>query len=665
MNAGRMGTALGLVMALVIIAATAIGLYAAPGSGSRIPNDGDHGSPVDWQPEPSLDGGLQRFASQQELEDFLATAPSYPGYWFGNGRGGIQFFTADSFLGASESAAPGYSLTNIQVEGVDEADIVKSDGRYIYLAVDNRLIIARAYPAEEARVIWERELEGPIVGLFISGDRLAVLECGGPVYATGWRGGLLAEGSSGSYEVETSIRVYDVTDRADPVLDRELSVDGYYVSARMIGDYVYLVASGSAWIAEDNVSLPRIEGDDGTVRIQAEEIWHSGTPDSGYSFTTILSVNVIDDDEEAGHETLLVGGASTVYVSPDNIYITFPEWRDASGQTSIHRINIDQGRIEYQATGKVPGSLLNQFSLDEQGEYLRVATTDWNRDESDANWQDNNLYVLDQSLDIFGRLENVAPGESIHAARFMGDRCYLVTFEQTDPLFVIDLADPGHPAVLGELVMPGFSDYLHPYDETHLIGVGMLDSSVKISLYDVTDPAHPGEMSTYLVGDSARSGAEGWTWASTPVLYDHRAFLFDRERGLLVLPVSMESWAHRVPSEWGPMEDGIAVSSDHNWSSWQGAYVFDVSLEKGLELAGRISHYRSERDGSEEFRPEPWVLDSDESAYSDYYLDYESFYRCAIERSLYIGDVLYTISDQQIGMNNLETLAEIGEISLN
>ncbi len=457
--------------------------------------------------------------------------------------------------------------------------------------------------------------------------------------------------------METSIRVYDVTDRADPVLDRELSVDGYYVSARMIGDYVYLVASGSAWIAEDNVSLPRIEGDDGTVRIQAEEIWHSGSPDSGYSFTTILSVNVFDDDEEAGHETLLVGGASTVYVSPDNIYITFPDWSDASGKTSIHRIRIDQGRIEYQATGKVPGSLLNQFSLDEQGGYLRVATTDWNWEESSQARQDNNVYVLNQSLDIFGRLENVAPGESIHAARFMGDRCYLVTFEQTDPLFVIDLADPGHPAVLGELVMPGFSDYLHPYDETHLIGIGMLNSSVKISLYDVTDPAHPSEMSTYLVGDGTGNGP---SWASTPVLYDHRAFLFDRERGLLVLPVSTESWGYRVPSEGESMEDGIAVSSAYNGSSWQGAYVFDVSLEKGLELAGRISHYAGEN-GSGEFHPEPWYPDQDGASYSEY----ESFYRCAIERSLYIGDVLYTISDQQIGMNHLETLAEIGEISLN
>ncbi len=197
MKAGRIGTVLGLVMVLVIIAATAIGLYAAPGSGSRIPNDNDHGGQVDWQLEPSLDGGLQRFASREELENFLATAPSYPGYWFSNGRGGDLVFSADSFFGTSESAAPGYSLTNIQVEGVDEADIVKSDGRYIYLAIDNRLIIARAYPAEEARVIWEQEMEGPIVGLFISGDRLAVLECGGPVHATGWGWAMIAEGSSG------------------------------------------------------------------------------------------------------------------------------------------------------------------------------------------------------------------------------------------------------------------------------------------------------------------------------------------------------------------------------------------------------------------------------------------------------------------------------------
>ena len=633
MKTGRFGTALALVMVLAIIAATAIGLSVWPASGGGNQSTDDHGDPIDWQPEPSPAGGLQRFASYEEMAEFLEAAPEYPGYWYVNDQSGtLRFGTGDS-LAAAEST-PDYSRTNIQVEGVDEADIVKTDGQYIYLAVGNRLIIARAYPPGEARVVWERKLDGSIQGLFINGDSLAVLQSAGPLYATGLRWGLGMESLTASYNDQTSIRVYDVTDREEPDLQRELSVDGYCVSARMIGDYVYLIASGSVWRTEDDVDLPRIDGGSGTAQIAAEEVWHSETPDNGYCFTTIMSVNVTNSDEEARHQTLLVGSASTVYVSPDNIYVTFPDWSATSGKTSIHRIHVDLGRIEYHATGEVPGSLLNQFSMDESGGYLRVATTDWNwatEASSAAPRQDNNVYVLDQDLDIFGRLENVAPNETIHAARFMGHRCYLVTFEQTDPLFVIDLTDPGHPQILGELVMPGYSDYLHPYDENHLIGIGMLGSSVKISLYDVTDTGSPEEMSTYLVGGDSNDGG----WSSTPVLDDHRAFLFDRERGLLVLPVSSDRTVYRESKDMGY----------YDFSSWQGAYVFDVSLNDGLELRGRISHCSGETGGSPD-------------------TDYELYYGSAIERSLYIGDVLYTISYRQIGMNDLETLAEIGEISL-
>src|SRR5512137_1781738 len=177
-------TVLGLAIVLAVIAATAISCFAASGhrtAGPEIPGGDTHGTPVDWKPEPSLSGGLQRFSSYQELKDFLKTAPSYPGYWhLGGGRGDVLF------MGDAKSTAElgngGYSRTNIQVEGVDEADIVKGDGEYIYLAIDNRLVIARAYPPQNARILYRIELEGNIEGLFINGDRLAVLESGGSLY---------------------------------------------------------------------------------------------------------------------------------------------------------------------------------------------------------------------------------------------------------------------------------------------------------------------------------------------------------------------------------------------------------------------------------------------------------------------------------------------------
>jgi inhibitor of cysteine peptidase len=637
MKGGQIKTALGLAMVLVVIAAVAVGCFTVSGSWIAKPAGNEVSTPVEWKPEPSLAGGLQRFSSYQELRDFLETHPSYLGYWYSSdGRG--AFLSMGDVKANSEGGDGDYSRTNIQVEGVDEADIVKSDGEYIYLATDNRVVIARAYPTKEARVLCELEFEGYIDGLFINGDRLVVLENPSLAYVYGAERSL-----SYSYVTKTSVRVYDLSDREHPVLERDVSVDGYYVSARMIGDYVYLIASGSAWMANDDVSLPRIYEDGGTVEIQPAEVWHSDTHDYGYGFTTIMSVNTVNDDEEPVHETLLLGSASTIYVSPSNIYVTFTEWSTGSEKTSIHRIHIDEGRIEYHATGEVPGRLLNQFSMDENGEYFRVATTigyAWDHVAKSTS----KVFVLDQTLDIVGRLENLAPGEQIYSARFMGSRCYLVTFKKVDPLFVIDLTNPTQPRVLGELKITGYSDYLHPYDENHVIGIGKEASDqgdfawyqgVKISLFDVSDVANPKEIAKYEIGDRG---------TDSPVLNDHKAFLFDRSKNLLVLPVSV---AEIDPSQY---PSGVP-SWGYGEVVWQGAYVFDISLTGGLELRGRISHCA-----------EMGIPVHGSSAIWSSNSGYDS---CWIERSLYIGNVLYTISDQMIGMNDLETLEKIGGISLN
>jgi inhibitor of cysteine peptidase len=210
----------------------------------------------------------------------------------------------------------------------------------------------------------------------------------------------------------------------------------------------------------------------------------------------------------------------------------------------------------------------------------------------------------------------LAPGEQIYSARFMGDRCYLVTFEQIDPFFVIDVANPTAPKVLGYLKIPGFSGYLHPYDNNHVIGIGEQDNSVKLSLFDVTDVTAPTETSKYIVE------AE---YSYSPVLYDHKAFLFDKTKQLLALPVSTNSFLVR---------DGVR-SGDSDY--WQGAYIFDVSLEQGFVLEGTITH----QSGTDQYE-----------------------YGHSVQRILYIGDVLYTISDIQVKMNSLETLAEINEVEL-
>ncbi len=383
----------------------------------------------------------------------------------------------------------------------------------------------------------------------------------------------------------------------------------------MIGDYVYVVISQWTYYQNDEVALPRIYSNDGVEEIPATEIYYLDIPDYSYAYTTIVAVNVQNDAQDPMCKSFLLGATSIMYVSLNNIYITSPE----NERTLIYRIHIEENQIEFVANGEVPGYVLNQFSMDEHEDYFRIATTTgqvWNSEAPSKN----HIYVLDMDLNIVGRLEDLAPGEKIYSARFMGDRCYLVTFRKVDPLFVIDLKDPYNPEVLGQLKITGYSDYLHPYDENHVIGVGKETvaaeqgdfswyQGVKISLFDVSDVENPKEIDKYEIGDR---GTE------SPVLRDHKAFLFDESKNLLVMPVSV-------------------VESGKDFV-WQGAYVFDISLDEGLVLKGRITHLE------------------DTSSYSSYLYH--------VKRSLYIDNVLYTISDKKIKMNSLEDLEQINEIEL-
>jgi len=558
---------------------------------------------------------LKKFSSYEELKNFVkasSQAYSYPYWSFPLPRLPFATFTENAPRGygltgnTAGYSVPDYSTTNIQVEGVDEADIVKTDGEYIYVVSNKSVVIVKAYPAEEAEVVSEIDLDGTLRGVFINGDRLVVFE-------------------DDRYRV--FIKVYDVSDRTNPIRARNDSLDGYYFNSRMIGDYVYVVINQPAYCKEDEVELPKIYSDDGVKEISATDIYYSDISDYSYAFTTIVAVNVHNDDQEPTLEPFLLGTTSNMYVSLNNIYITFPE----NDKTFIYRIHMDENEMECKASGEVPGYVLNQFSMDEHEGYFRIATT-----TSVNAMSRNNVYVLDMDLDMVGKLENLAPGETIYSARFMGGRCYLVTFRKIDPLFVIDLEDPRNPRVLGQLKITGYSDYLHPYDENHVIGIGKETvaadegdfawyQGVKISLFDVSDVENPKEIDKYEVGDRG---------TDSPILTDHKALLFDKSKNLFVIPVLVaEIDEEKYPSGVPPYTYGDYV--------WQGAYVFDISLEE-LVLKGRITHLEDENDLMK----------------SGYY--FSSPY--SVKRALYIDNVLYTISDKKVKMNSLENLEEINEV---
>jgi len=601
-------------------------------------------------------GSMRQFGSVEELKTYLEDrGESYPMWSI---RGGAVFEVSsvkssvsavDAAVSAAQAATAAaeavqassgltgfdldYSGTNIQVEGVDEADIVKTDGGYIYIAKGKSVLIVKAYPAEEAQLLTKIDVGLTVQDLYVAGDKLVVFSYVEPY--TVFYDVLMPE-----YENEkpkTRVEVYDIEDRSSPELERALTIDGLYFNSRLIGDHVYYIVTNPAYIDEDVVVLPTIrEGKTWSV-VEAEDVWYPNVTRGWVSYHTVTAFNVQDPEAEVNAETFLLDTGTSLYVSMENLYIVSYNWSEGS---VITKIGIGDGGITFRANGTVPGYVLNQFSMDENDGYFRIATT--SRIVTTSNgWRrsvvGNNVYVLDPALNTVGSLEGLAPGEEIYSARFMGDRCYLVTFKKVDPLFAIDLSDPENPEVLGKLKIPGFSNYLHPYDEDTLIGVGKeteeakegdfaWHQGIKISLFDVSDVENPRELAKIEIGDRG---------SDSPALYDHHAFLFSRARNLLVIPI-LEAQIDEDDFA------GVVPLNCYGDFVYQGAYVFDVSRD-GIELRGRVTH-----------------IDDDSLLKSGFW--FESEY--AVERSLYIEDNLYTISQGRMKINDLGTLEEVTTVEL-
>ena len=573
---------------------------------------------------------LKRFSSYTELKKFMEENLETP--YYGVYRGTDVVFLADS---SETSPTVEYSKTNVQVEGVDEADIVKTDGKYIYVASGGNVTIVKAYPPEEAEILSKIELNGTVTGIYVNKDRLIVFGGNFPFFRAFY--------AYEPFHEQTSVKVYDISDRRTPTLKRNISLSGWYFNSRMIDDYVYVVVNSPAIKTNEEgeieVLLPKISVNNREKTVPASKIYYSEVSDYYYTYTVIMAINVQNDQEEPTYETILMGITSSMYVSLNNIYLVVPKWSETGTEvTIIHRIHIEGSKIKYEATGQVPGRVLNQFSMDEYRGYFRIATTTGHvaRNMGEAT-SANHIYILDMNMSIVGKIENIALGEKIYSARFMGNRCYLVTFKKVDPFFVIDLEDPTNPKILGKLKISGYSDYLHPYDENHIIGIGKETveaeegdfawyQGVKISLFDVSDVKNPKEISKYVIGDR---GTE------TPVLYDHKALLFDKNRNLLVIPVLVAE----IDEEEYPEEVPPYVHGEY---TWQGVYVFNISLEEGIVLRGKITHLENETISTIYYWYSPYM----------------------VKRALYIGNILYTISDKKIKMNSLDTLEEINEIKL-
>jgi inhibitor of cysteine peptidase len=654
---------------------------------------------------------LKTFSSFEEFENFVSTnmqianQNTYAWDALKNTRGespaAMDVAEADGQGAPTTLTVSDYSATNIQVQGVDEADIVKTDGEYLYVVSESAIYILKAYPPNQARLLSKITLDQTYgAKIYVNNNKLVVLAdqpfFGIREYANSqdWEDTESSNVENKTitpddepydepiddapvmpyiYIDEVFLKVYDITDKANPVLSRTVKLNGTLSGSRMIGDYVYMVTNQLATQPNYNketgvdVILPVIAGDK-VKEIEADEIHYINVTDQYYFLTTIIAVNTVNDGAEPTYEVFLTSQTTNLYVSLKNMYLITPDtsnWllrsesaEESRQETLIYRVKLDKQKIVVEAEGSVPGFVLNQFSMDEYDGYFRIATTEWNSrwtDEIFSSESTNNLFILDMDLNIRGKLENIAPDESIYSTRFMGDKVYMVTFRQIDPFFVIDASDPTQPKILGYLKIPGYSSYLHPYDENHIIGVGMQDSALKLSLFDVTDFSAPKEIAKYMV--------EGG-WSSSTALYDHKAFLFSKAKNLLALPVTLN--VYRVfdgveEPVVEPRETNGAIGDDeeanvtvgsaevrvdtaeekseisYQSSYYQGAYVFDISTEQGFILKGNITHLDREN-------------------------QYE--YLLAINRIIYIEDAIYTISDKIVKINDLESLEAVTEIQL-
>lgn len=574
------------------------------------------------------DGMLPTFASTDELQEFVEARRS--------DSLGDHYASADLSRGTADevsqdSTSADYSMTNIQVEGVDEADFVKTDGDLIFISSRGEVSIIEAGDdgdLEMLSVVGQEELSPHLPddsyyvvdGLYTYGDRLLIVlsTYGNTFYDVelGW------EVAAVSSAPMTYVAVADVSDPSQPEVLFLTGVSGWAQASRLVDGVVYLVTVHSIWWYEEDVPMPAVWDSGESEEVAPSDILYD--PDAGFveSYINVLSL----DSRTGQFETIsiLSAWASTVYMTADHLYITYQKWSGEvilmedgaspedtnSAQTTVYKLAIDGLSLDQVAKGEVKGWLLNQFSMDESSGFLRLATTtSWSTPE-------NAVYVLDEDLLLVGELTGLAPAETIFSARFVEDTLYLVTFFQIDPLFVIDLSDPYSPELLGELKVPGFSSYLHPIGDGLLIGVGSENGTAKVSVFDVSDPSTPVEVDTAYLGEGL-ADEEFVVHSYSAAEWDHKAFLYDPARRMLVLPVTVYGWMTSG-------EDLFDYYSDY--FQWDGFRVFAVSEDGSLDDIGAIEH------------PD-WAT-----------------------RSLYIGDVLYTVSWSTVSSHSIPGLEPIDSI---
>lgn len=555
-----------------------------------------------------------------------------------------------------------YSDTNIQVKGVDEGDSVKTDGENIYRINKQNVEIIKAYPVGEMKILKTIEFNNNSNDVFYPNEIYVDSKHMVVIGNSNYNGVLQNPSDTGVKESVTQnvintkpiamiakpflwkstvrVLVYDISDINNIKQIRKVEVDGNAMATRKIGDMLYLVSNNYLNYYSEDIDKITPGYIDTAV---SEKYINIGYMDIHYfkdsiqsSYTMLTAIDLEKEKSPANIYTCL-GGSDNIYMSKDNLYISAQDNKDirytlvkdkrvAADKTNIYKFQLKDDKFEFIATGKVNGTVLNQFSMDENNNYFRIATTTnsaWNVNPVETT--KNNVYILDSELTVIGTLEDMATGEKIYSVRFMGDKGYIVTYKNIDPLFVIDLKDTHNPTILGQLKIPGYSSYLQPYDENHIIGIGkdteevagrVTEKGIKLSLFDVTDYKNPKEEFNTVIGDAG---------TYSEVMHNHKALLFSLEKNILAFPISLV------------INGGDSENSGINSKQvFQGAYVYNVDLVNGFKLKGGITHL-----SAADVNIEGYVSSDDKN----------------VQRILYINDMLYTISNDVIMANDFNDLS--------
>lgn len=510
----------------------------------------------------------------------------------------------------NQGTTPQYSDTNLQVAGVQEADIIKTDGRYIYAVSNKYVYIVKVNEGKLSIVSKIERYKNYQSGsrsedafeMYVAGDRLVVLKNIYYDYKPKSGAGAIEPsiGSDASKAIDyygyygnvkaIEAEIYDITDKANIKSQSSLGLSGSYVSSRMVGDILYLVTSYTLYDKADKDNpqtyIPSLYSGDESAVIGTQDICIYENPKSA-RYTVVAGIDTSGEGKIISQKAVL-GCGTSMYANSSSIYIATGEQVNENNvsynKTNILRFSLDKGNVSYVASGSVMGNILNQFSMDEYDGVFRIVTT-VNKYKTQTFFNNGNdvaissvndgtsncLYTLDPSLKQLGKIEDVAPNERVYSVRFMGEIGYFVTFRQTDPLFSVDLSDAKNPKILSELKIPGFSEYLHPYSNGELFGFGKSAdemgrvTGLKLSMFDTTDPSDVKEKFTLEIKGNS------WSEAS----YNHKAILIDANKKLIAFPTESQYLIYTYSDKTGFSKIAeISIDSQNSYfGNIRGLYI--------------------------------------------------------------------------------------------